>query len=295
MAEAFLKRKLKMNKTLSIILIVLAVLVLAGGVFFFGAMFGRFNAPGFGMMGNYGWNNYSYGPGMPNGSGGYRPGPGMMGNYGGWNGNRFGPGMMGGGRNGYGMGPGMMGNYGWNNGGPSNLTPLTVDQARGAAGKYIRSLNLQGLETGEVMIFDNNGYVVVKETATGMGAFELLVDPVSQVAYPEYGPNMMWNLKYGMMGGRGGMMGGWFSRGTPPSDVPAGMSVTPEQAVTIAQQYLDANLSGATAAKDPVKFYGYYTLDYEKDGKVAGMLSVNGASGQVFLHTWHGVFIEEAE
>jgi hypothetical protein len=25
------------------------------------------------------------------------------------------------------------------------------------------------------------------------------------------------------------------------------------------------------------------------------MLSVNGYSGQVFLHTWHGTFIEEAE
>ena len=30
-------------------------------------------------------------------------------------------------------------------------------------------------------------------------------------------------------------------------------------------------------------------------GSVAGMLSVNGYSGQVFLHTWHGTFIEEAE
>ena len=33
----------------------------------------------------------------------------------------------------------------------------------------------------------------------------------------------------------------------------------------------------------------------EKDGKVAGMLSVNGYSGQVFLHTWHGAFVEESE
>jgi hypothetical protein len=28
---------------------------------------------------------------------------------------------------------------------------------------------------------------------------------------------------------------------------------------------------------------------------MAGMLSVNGYSGQVFLHTWHGAFIEESE
>jgi hypothetical protein len=25
------------------------------------------------------------------------------------------------------------------------------------------------------------------------------------------------------------------------------------------------------------------------------MLSVNGYNGQVFLHTWHGTFIEESE
>ena len=43
------------------------------------------------------------------------------------------------------------------------------------------------------------------------------------------------------------------------------------------------------------QFYGYYTLDFSKDGKIVGMLSVNGYSGQIFLHTWHGTFIEEAQ
>jgi hypothetical protein len=42
-------------------------------------------------------------------------------------------------------------------------------------------------------------------------------------------------------------------------------------------------------------FYGYYTLDFSTNGKVVGMLSVNGYSGAVFLHTWHGTFIEELE
>jgi hypothetical protein len=166
------------------------------------------------------------------------------------------------------------------------------------------------LEIAEIMIFDNNGYAIVKETSTGIGAFELLVDPVSQVAYPEHGPNMMWNLKYsglnhdnmmggyggmmgGMMGGYGNMMQGWNS--TTPLDVSAEMTVTPEQAIEYAQEYLDANITGATAATDPIQLYGYYTLDFEKDGKVAGMLSVNGYSGQVFLHTWHGTFVEETE
>jgi hypothetical protein len=156
------------------------------------------------------------------------------------------------------------------------------------------------------MIFDNNAYVVVQESSTGIGAFELLVDPASQIAYPEHGPNMMWNLKYSglnhqnMMGGYGGMMNGYGNmmqgwNNAAPVDVNAEMTVTPEQAIQNAQKYLDANVSGATAATDPIQFYGYYTLDFQKSGKVAGMLSVNGYSGQVFLHTWHGAFVEESE
>jgi len=261
-----------MNKALSTTLIVIAILVLAGGIFFAGGMYARVNTFSPGMMFNYGRNNNNaYGSGMMNGRGNY------------------------------GIGPGMMGRYGWNNGVTPNATPLTIDQAKAAAEKYIQSLNLQGLETGEVMIFDNNAYVIVKESETGLGAFELLVDPVSQIAYPEYGPNMMWNLKYGslghgsMMGRRGGMMGGWNYQYQAPTDVNAEMTVTPEQAVEFAQQYLDANYAGAIAAADPVQFYGYYTLDFEKDGKIVGMLGVNGYNGQIFLHTWHGTFIEEAE
>lgn len=278
-----------MNKTLTTTLVVLAIIALAGGIFFAGSMYARANAYGPSTMFGYGWeNNNVYGPGMMNGI----SGNGMMG-----------------GRGVYGMGPGMMGGgYGWNNGSSSNVTPLTVDQAKQAAEKYIQSLNLQGLETGEVMIFDNNAYVIVKESETGLGAFELLVDPVSQIAYPEYGPNMMWNLKYGylghgsMMGGRGGfgmmgggMMGGWNYQNTTPANVPAELTISPEQAVEYAQQYLDTNFVGATAAAEAAQFYGYYTLDFEKDGQIIGMLSVNGYNGQIFLHTWHGTFIEEAE
>jgi len=148
--------------------------------------------------------------------------------------------------------------------------------------------------------------VIVKESETGLGAFELLVDPASQVAYPEYGPNMMWNLKYGglnhggMMGGQGmmggnGMMGGSNYQNQTPNDITTEMAITSEQAIQYAQQYLDSNYAGATAVTDPIQFYGYYTLDFEKDGKIIGMLSANSYSGQIFLHTWHGTFIEEAE
>jgi len=266
-----------MNKTLSTTLTVLAILALAAIVFFAGSMYARMNAFGSYMIGGYGWNNNNaYGPNnMMNGRG-----PSMMG------GNSR---MMGNGRN-------MMGGYGYNN---ANVTPLTIDQTKAAAESYLSTLDNSDLEIAEIMIFDNNGYVIVKEISTGIGAFELLVDPASQVAYPEHGSNMIWNLKYSglnhenMMGGFSGMMSGWDN--ATSLDVNSEMTVTPEQAIEYAQQYLDASIAGATAAADPIQFYGYYTLDFEKDGKVVGMLSINGYSGQVFLHTWHGTFIEETE
>jgi len=268
-----------MNKTISTTLAVIAILALAGVIFFAGSMYARANRFGPSMM--YGWgNDNSYGPNMMKGRG-----TNMMGGNGG----------------------NMMNSYVYDD---ADLTPLTLDQTKAAAEKYLANLDNSDLKIAEIMIFDNNGYAIVKEKSTGIGAFELLVDPVSQTVYPEHGPNMMWNLKYGglnhqyMMGGNAGMMGmmggysgnmmdGWNS--TIPLDVKAEMTVTPEQAIVYAQKYLDANISRAIAATDPIQFYGYYTLDFEKDGKVAGMLSVNGYSGQVFLHTWHGTFIEEAE
>jgi hypothetical protein len=223
--------------------------------------------------------------------GGYRPG--MMRGYGRNDEYGYGPGMMGRQR-----GNGMMGGYGNTF---ANAAPLTVDQAKAAAQKYLAALNNTDLAIAEVMIFSNNAYVAVKETSTGRGAFELLVDPASQVAYPEHGPNMMWNLKYGalnhqsMMGGYGGMMGGYAWNSAPSGGSTAEMTLKPEQTVQLGQKFLDAKIAGAVAANDPMQFYGYYTLDYSKGGKIAGMLSVNGFSGQVFLHTWHGTFIEESK
>jgi len=85
------------------------------------------------------------------------------------------------------------------------------------------------------------------------------------------------------------MMGGQWSQPT------GAMTVTVAQARTTAQQWLDANQPGAKLADDEMQFPGYFTMDFLKDGEVAGMLSVNGYTGQVWYHTWHGNFISEQE
>jgi hypothetical protein len=214
--------------------------------------------------------------------------------------NRFGPGMMG--RRGVnpqpaqrgGFGSGMMGRFNNNYTG----TPLTVDETKQAVESYLTSLNNTDLALKEVMVFNNNAYGLIVEKSTGKGALEVLVDPRTKAVSPEFGPNMMWNLKYSLMGAGGcgrGMMGAIGTCGAlqPSTANVAEMTVTAAQAIQNAQEYLDKNIAGTKAASDPMAFYGYYTLDYTKDGKPVGMLSVNGYTGQVWLHTWHGTFIEE--
>ena len=69
------------------------------------------------------------------------------------------------------------------------------------------------------------------------------------------------------------------------------MTVTADQASSIAQQWLDQSQPGSTI-ETPDEFYGYYTVHILKDVKITGMLSVNGYTGQVWYHTWHGAFIQ---
>lgn len=292
-------------------------------------------AAGF-VVGRMGWWAGGTGPGWM--MGGWQPfaqsqapvTPGLGGNFSG----RMGPGMMGGFfqrpvnpggslpyfHQGGHMGQGMMGGY-WG-GGSSLAEPLSIEQAEGALQDFLAQYGVEDLEVKEIMIFDNHAYAEIEEKSTGIGAMEVLVDPVTLQVYPEHGPNMMWNLKYGMMsgssgygmmspGGMGsgmmgpgnmgpGMMGpggvGSNNWGYPSgSDVSAEMPVTVEQAVQYAQSYLDNQLPGAQVEDHADQFYGYYTLHILRDGQVTGMLSVNGYNGQVFPHTWHGEFVEMSE
>jgi hypothetical protein len=216
---------------------------------------------GFGMM-------------SPYSSGAYR-GNGMMGGYG----------MMGG--RGMtqapapwaGVGGGMMGGWSGTPGGFGSSARLSLDQARTLAEEYAAAAGAD-LTVTEVMEFENNFYAVVEEAGTGRAAFELLIDPYSGAVGPEPGPNMMWNDKYGHMSF--GLSGG--------------NALSLDAARAQAQQALEAQLPGAVVHEDGADFYGYYTFDFDgPDGVVAGMLSVDAASGAVWLHTWHGDFIGEWE
>ncbi len=220
---------------------------------------------------------------------------------------RYGYGMMGDGAGYSMMGSSMM--YGFN--GNNNLEPLSVEDAREAVEFYLAQFDDDDLAIEEIMIFDNNAYAIIIEESTGIGALELLVDPQTRAVFPEFGPNMMWNLKYGMMGGAAGsgmmgsgmmggtsdfsMMDGLFNGKYPSEDITAEFRVTPEEAFKLAQDFLNQVSPGVEVSDEITMFYGYYTIDTERDGNIVGMLSVNGFTGQVFPHTWHGEFIEMVE
>jgi hypothetical protein len=242
------------------------------------------------MMGTYGPGFSGMNSTMMNGnpSGAY----GMMGN-GMMNGGMMGAsGMMGSGM----MNGGMMGSLS----GLADVAPLSIDEARLAVSDYLDGLNTGGLMIGEIMIFDNHAYVQVLDGETGTGAFEVLVDPITRSVSPEPGPNMMWNTEYGMMGGRYQGMMGMGGRGSQFGNMmgrfegrtSADPTVSGDEAVQIAQAYLDTSVPGTTAGSQADAFPGYFTLHVERDGNVVGMLSVNAYDGQVFLHHWHGDFVE---
>ena len=173
----------------------------------------------------------------------------------------------------------------------------SLPEAREAVERAIQSYGNPDLGVAEVMEFSNNYYAEVREKDTGIGAMELLVDKGSGQVYPEPGPNMMWNTKYGMMaGGRGmgGMMGGQPFQQTPGSVTGTDMTVSPERARELANDYI-GRVSPGTEVGEAERFYGYYTLHTEKDGEITGMLSVNGYSGEVWYHSWHGPFVAMEE
>jgi len=185
--------------------------------------------------------------------------------------NAFGPGMGMGGRGGMGM------NGGFGQQPVPSTDRISIDQALAKAQDSLSGYG-KNIKIAEIMEFGNNFYVSVKETDSGRGAVELLVDPFSGIVTSEPGPNMMWNSKYGHMMASG-------------QSAQSEMSI--DQAAQKAKDYLKKVLPTAELQTDGTAFYGYVTFDYKLNGVVAGMMSVNSTTGAIWMHTWHGVFIAE--
>lgn len=205
-----------------------------------------------GMMGNQGYN-YSYGPGT-------RMGSGMMG-YSGYN-SSYGPGMT---------SNMMMGNmmaiyY-------PESKPITQDEALKNMQKFTTQYG-PNVKIEDFMAFSSNYYAVLNDTSSNQDIAEILVDRYSGSTYPEPGPNMMWNTRFGAGRTQGGSTG---------YDL-AG-------AQKLAEDFLTGYLPGAQI-KESHSMPGYYTFDFGRND-TESMLSVNAFSGQIWIHTWHGPYLGE--
>lgn len=223
-----------------------------------------------GSMGNRGWDDWEMRPGMSpqyNAAPGYSMPGAMNGNWG------MRGGMM---NDGWGMG-GYRGNNSYRDHSqtlPSTAQPITsLDAAAQAVRAYLVAFNNPDLSLAEVIRFGDGYYARVREQSTGRHAFALMVDPATGQVWPEPGPNVSWNSRYGQGAARE-------------------MTVTAEQARQIAQASLDLNVPGATAG-DPLTFYGYYTFDVWQADQIIGMVSVSGLTGEVWYHKQYGPYIDQ--
>lgn len=146
----------------------------------------------------------------------------------------------------------------------------------------------EDLQISDVFTFsDSDYYYSIIESETGRGAMELLVNPYTGTVYPEFGPNMMWNLRYGMHGRRG-MKGGMMHRPFGWDDYPLVNDISKDEAISIGLKFVQSNVgSNIEIGHEAHDFYGYYTLHVEDNNTVIGMLSVNGFTGDVWYHDWH--------
>lgn len=177
----------------------------------------------------------------------------------------------------------------------------------GARARAQRFADRLGLKTGEVMQFSNNFYARLDDR-DGRPATEVLVDPRDGAVTLEYGAAMMWNARYGvmtrssagMMGRAGGgmmaggaqMMGG--SGGGMMSSARGSGPVDAVAARVVADRWL-ASQRGGERADAPEAFPGYFTMETRREGKVAGMVSVNARTGALIYHWWHGPFVASEE
>jgi hypothetical protein len=193
----------------------------------------------------------------------------------------------------------------WNSTLPDNAQALTIDQAWQSAEKYVKDFWNAELQLTEVMELDNqflrrsdgkkqrrprfrdDGEQMDRSDRSRAGAEHDVEYKIWAHGIRHDGRRHDGRSQYGL-----GWAAGYRPWGNPGKEMP----VNAAQAHTYAQQFLDVRLPGMKVETDADVFYGYYTIHVlNKDGSVYGMLGVNGYTGWVWYHEWHGKFIAMKE
>jgi hypothetical protein len=160
----------------------------------------------------------------------------------------------------------------------STVSHLSMDEIVNRGNDFINNYKT-GIEIVRVIETPRYFYIAFRETATGVGAFELLANPVTGQMEIENGPSQFWNTKYGVWGSGKSMNNG----------------VSAGQALSNAFMFLKKENALASIDPDPIAFYGYYSFFEHQDGQIIGVISVNGYTGEVEPHTWLGKVLQTRE
>ena len=162
---------------------------------------------------------------------------------------------------------------------------ITIGHAIEIVEGYLRQRNDPNLEIKEILEFENYFYVETLEKDTGIRLFTALINPYNGFLSPQPHPDEVWNTRYKttleMM---------WGS----PSPSIAPMTITEREAKEYARALITSTLSEADVG-EALPFYGYYTVRVILDGKIHGLVNVNGYTGQSCYQYCHGQFVDVKE
>ncbi|MCX7028962.1 MAG: hypothetical protein NTU62_02440 [Spirochaetes bacterium] len=188
-----------------------------------------------------------------------------------------GQGMMGGREFDDGFGPGMM-RGGWNTvPGWEDLKKLdkalTVETAKERVVSALKDWGYADLVVDTVTEYDNGFYALVKEKVSGKPALETFVDPTYGTVSAGQGPETSWNTKYGR------------ALNWP---LPSGKTITADEAKKLVQQWLDRSRDKTAYELKVVELPGYFSVQLQNGGKLAGVAAVNAYTSQVWYRGGRG-------
>lgn len=154
----------------------------------------------------------------------------------------------------------------------TRMSTVGMGKARESVMEALAARSDNNLMLDQMIQFPDGFYALIREKNTGMGAMELIVDPATGAVASGFGPTMMWNQKYGP-----GLSGG---------SAPTAMRVGSADARAIVLRYLASQGNRKSYDLSVDEFPGYYTIDLSKDGKIAGMASVNASTGEIYFRDW---------
>ncbi len=158
--------------------------------------------------------------------------------------------------------------------------PITSNKAIDIIRKYLAKTNNEDLYPAHLFEYNTHFETELREKDTQRGAFELIIDKFTGRIYPETGPNLSWNNKYGINSNYFGIQ---------PK-----MTLSVVDALGVAGDFIKRTSPELKVEGDATEYYGYYEFHITQDGKLAIEANVNGFTGQLWIENWHGPLLREA-